>query len=299
MGIYRSEIVTLTPDEAQEWLEEYAFEGQRKVRDSHVAYLLNEINHDRLQVDQIVLCHLNGQSYLTDGQHRLHAAMKSGQQVTFNVLHRDCETLFDVQADYRRRDRGLNRTLGDCVKGASESNLPKLDSRQMTAFAATFDYLVNGFAPRAGGGSDARKAIMHSVDLRVQYMCDWGKEAKAYHDLVKHEATRKLLWRGAVMAVGLVILRYQENLAVEFIGNVSADDGLTKGMPEKTLLDFLRLTPASHHPRHVYTRYVASAWNAKYEGRDLRILRSLGSYDPIRIKGTPYNGEKVITLDYA
>lgn len=296
MGAYKSEIVTLTPEKAREWLESCAFEGQRSLRKNHVAYLVNELLRDRLEPDQIVLCDLNGKSYLTDGQHRLAAVVEADKDAVFSVLRRKCKSLAEVEEDYRRRDRGLSRTMADCLSPSSALREIGLNPRQIAGFAGAFQLIKSGFQP-----VDRTEASARSVDVRSKFLNDWASQAIDYFDSLKamnNSKDKMIGYRSAVVAVGIVTFKHQPAKAKEFWDSTAEDDGLTKGMPQKALLTFLRNSNAADYPVHLYARYVASAWNAFYDKREVGTCRALASYNPITIKGTPHKGDEPVEMRY-
>lgn len=292
---YTSEIVTLTPDQASEWLQAYAFDGQRPLRKAHVSYLANELQHGRLDLDQVVLCEVNGHAYLTDGQHRLKASSEAGLPLNVNLLRRKCANLAEVQEDYRRRDRGLTRSAADCYQASSAVTDLGLTKAQINTVAAYFRPMSDGF--RVGTG---RPVCIRSTDVRIEFIKDWSVEARAFFGAVEaaDKLTRAPLQRAGVMSVALVTLRYQPEAARTFWSAVAHDDGLTKGMPEKAVIQFLMGTSAQDYDVCIYARYLAAGWNAKFDERELHQLRCSSVTTPIIIRGTPYDGREQVGLGY-
>lgn len=56
------------------------------------------------------------------------------------------------------------------------------------------------------------------------------------------------------------------------------------------LLRWLRETPARALQPDVYSRYVATAWNAAYQGRELYQIRPRRNEQALLLTGTPHDG---------
>lgn len=291
-----SEVLTVTPTMARRWLDQSPFTGQRSVSEDHVTFLANEITQNRFRIDQLVLCHVNGTAYLTNGQHRLRACLKTGRSIKANVLHLACESMDEVKEDYIIRDRNRGRTQRDCFAAVGMPDHLDLNSRQVETFAGCLRLLLDGFAPQKGG--DYR---LRSPAVKIAFMEDWAEEASAWKEIATTAEVplKGTFWRSAVMAVGLATLRYQQERATDFWTACAANDGLVKGAPTRALVQFLLQTSAQGKILvHTYARYAAAAWNAQYDGRQLMFVKVVSEAAPILIKGTPYDGKKLVTLDY-
>lgn len=99
-------IVDVSPAMATEWLEN-SFDGQRKVRDSHVASLATEIIEGRWKLSCDAITIIKGK--LGNGQHRCWAIVMSKKTVPCLLLRTDDESLFNVI------DGGIKRTVADVL----------------------------------------------------------------------------------------------------------------------------------------------------------------------------------------
>lgn len=96
------------------------------------------------------------------------------------------------------------------------------------------------------------------------------------------------------MAVALVTYRYTDRDAAEFWHAVAMDDRLAMNDPRKKLHFHIYTTKLRGYEPHVYSRYVARAWNAAWENKKLQSLQAQNITAPIHLEGTPHDGEKVL-----
>lgn len=100
------DVVTITPKKAAEYLEN-VFDGQRKVRETHVKSLADEMRHGRFRLSCAALVLINGK--LGNGQHRLWGVVESNTSQPFLLMRTDDEELYKVL------DAGIKRTVSDAI----------------------------------------------------------------------------------------------------------------------------------------------------------------------------------------
>jgi hypothetical protein len=96
------------------------------------------------------------------------------------------------------------------------------------------------------------------------------------------------------MAVALVTIRSTGKDAEDFWHAAAMDDGLAKEDPRKILHYFVRLSKVKQYDPHVYCRYVASAWNAAYEGRTITSVQAGSPSTPLLLLSTPHTRKAVL-----
>jgi hypothetical protein len=133
------------------------------------------------------------------------------------------------------------------------------------------------------------QSILDSHEMVMAAMREYLAEAEAYFTALAGTANRGLLYRSQVMAVALETLHYQPSGGFDFWQTTAADDGLRQGDPRKTLLRWLQDNPGHGGTAEPTMRAAALAWNAHYQGRDLKVLRP-SAMAAISIAGTPWRG---------
>jgi hypothetical protein len=125
-------------------------------------------------------------------------------------------------------------------------------------------------------------AVEDRFDLAVR----WRKEAIALDQVLEPAATvlKRKLTSSAVFSVALVTMRANEQKAREFWGAVAQNDGLRKGDPAHTLVQWLLTThlDGSHNNGSLAA---ALAWNTFYQGREVTFLR-IAKTKSIRLLGS-------------
>lgn len=303
----RTSTIEVTPEIAQQWLEMYRYEHQRKPRREKVeAYARDMTRGAWLPYRQIVITSLGDQRYLTDGQHRLLAIVESGKPQWFEVCEKRASGLEELAREYYTTDRGLTRTRSDAYRSTGVGELLGLSDTNANAAGAAIRYVLAGF-------SDRNNKASISDDDTISAMIDYGESIIAFFADIEGAGNTivRFLTRRGVTAVALVTYQYSigvygEQPIVNFWHGAAMDDGLRRGDPRKVLLDKLAETThaagAGRGKRAVsadyIARYTANCFNAWVDRREFATGgRNTGSkvYDtsaPIVINGTPWRGAR-------
>lgn len=287
----------VTPEMAAKWLETCTYEYQRKLRSWHVEELVEAIKARELEPDTVLRFHaVNGHEFMTDGQHRCWAVIESGEPFPFVVLRRRVDSMEDVHAAYRHTDCGTRRSLGELIATADLPGKTGLIPSQVSAISGAVPVIACGFRRIH---SMARLGSERSSDTRIRSVEYWAQYGQAYFRAI--DGTSRMLSprlrSAAVLALGMVTFHEQQGRAQEFWRTVAENDGLLRGTPHHTLVEFLVGTGLRSMGHHEYARRVACAWNSAFEGKEkLSVLRLYPETmeNPIQIKGTRYNGRDLI-----
>ncbi len=276
-------------DLARRILDERVYERQRPVAKHGVALWAEMLRRKSFHQDhQIWFGLLNGRLHLIDGQHRLRAVAESGVQAAFQVMIWNISTEADLHEAYTCFDRvGRPRSLSEVLNahGISEMyGLTKGGAREVFRAALLIRY---NFDPPH---QNLDPIAIRNDQERLKYAEPLWAIAAEYEKLIRPAPAtlRKRLFSSQVLAVALLTLIHQHELAVVFWRELAKDDGLRTGDGRKTLLKWL----GEHmFERMGYNGAVAAtlAWNAFYEHRSIETLK-VGSTKGIRIAGTPVRG---------
>ncbi len=286
----------LTPEKAEDYLAHHMFHRQRPVSQSHVNYLatLMRLGHFR-HGTILTFAYLKSspdQAQCINGQHTLHAIVQSQVPQEVVVEYREVPTEAAIASLYASYDRGRMRSVADAIQAFPDTQEAGLQRSHLSLLGGAIPLIVCGFD---GLENDIEfMALMRHAETRFQFMEPWIPEMRTVLTLTHGQTAghiQRTLKRAAVLAVMLTTLRYQPDSATTFWRTLLEDDGLSKGDPGKTLLNFLYATPAVHLRPHIYARYVASAWNAAFTKQTVTKLYARDSTIPILLKGTPHKGE--------
>lgn len=282
-----SRIIQIDPAVAWRILDEMNFHGQRRVKKGRVAERLEAIQTGSWEpaVSEITIAELpDGSMYLIDGQHRLYAIFTHGKPVRSGVkiVKADDEdharrmyTLFDIKTS--------SRSESELVSAA---NLPELlGIKQATANSviSAIGVIENGMEP-----THQNSGQVNQFKFRHEQAVYWDREARKAEQVMDAAdgAMRKKLRRAGTTAVMLYTLRHQPELAEEFWMGVAEGDALRKNDPRNKLrLDMLTRYTNTGSARQVIQQ-PALAWNAFFEGRDLKIIKCIEGAG-IVLSGTP------------
>ena len=104
-------------EKALEWLKFNTFESQRALRESHVLYLTRKMLRDEFRTGEIAFATLPDKTtYLMNGQHVLHAIVKSGEVIENFVEWFSCDDKEDLSRLFRQYDCNPIRSIHDMVK---------------------------------------------------------------------------------------------------------------------------------------------------------------------------------------
>ena len=279
-------LLEVTPKMAENWLKKHRFEHQRNLLDSHIERLSREMENDRfIPGTQVHFGVHNGRLAILNGNHTLHAVVRSQTNIPLSILIAEVSSEEDLARLYSRHDIGRKRNWGATAKAAdmySQTDVPK--SFVTNSMSALRIIMIGLNQPLK---QDIE--ITHSRDLRIEAFGEYKEYLENYYIAISKGVSRnlKLFKRAAVMAVGLEILKYQPSMAYDFWDGASQDDGLRRNDPRKLLLDYLVNTPSYSGNYFDQIKAVALAWNAFFENRKLHALKT-NAFTNFRLAGTPY-----------
>jgi hypothetical protein len=282
---HSSRVVMVTPALAQTWLETCCYQRQRSIRPQVVTGYAAMIERGEWRlVNSLKFATLGDRPLLIDGYHRLTAVVAAARAVEFVVETYQVGSAEELNALYSAIDRGRPRVLTDVYRAMDLAADLGMQERWVRSIGEAHPYIASQFA--AGPGR-----VIVSAAERVAFVRAWVNEARRLWACwsAGSKATRRLLDVAPVNAVALYTLRYQPDMAELFWSIVAENDGLRRGSPEHTLLDWLADHRVASITGALYCRYVANAWNAYYSNRE---ITSLAIKDrrldlPTVILGTP------------
>lgn len=285
----RSELRTVTPQMADEWLNHSNYDRQRKRAEWHVRRLAREIERGRFVAGtQIHFGVLDGNLKLLNGQHTLAAIVRSGIPTPLQILQTPVRDEKELGELYGRHDRHRSRTSSDAFYGMGLAQDIGLSDKETNAFAPALKYVLNDF--RRAIVTDG-KEFATSLDCLAEHMTLWSAYAREYFGYVREAGPglKGPFRRAPAVAIALVTIKHQPAKAIDFWAVAAADDGLHKDDPRKALVNWLLSHSSQVGDPITYMRNIASAWNKFYQNGTLQFLRpgELGKMG-ITIRGTPY-----------
>lgn len=278
---------TIGSAEAKTLIATWAYNRQRLVNSGHVKYLASSITAGEISFIEIHLGIHNGYEYIVDGQHRLNAlaSMSPGTSLPAVIIRHAVSSETELAELYAKYDRGRTRSFGDVYSALGLCESLGMTKTDITHFTSALS-LIHGNFSSTHVQSDSRAK---SAQYRAKLAEEWALEGQTYFELIAG-ATKSIgatFRRQPVTAVALYTLRYQESLARKFWSTSALNDGLPRTSPGAALITYLLQTSVHSKSSYIYARYVAAAWNAFYESRNITRLVVKDTSSPIRILGTP------------
>jgi hypothetical protein len=280
----------IDPTTAGAWLEECRFPKQRKLRGWHVDRLAHALISGEFEPGTLVFHHVNGDAYLTDGQHRLAAIHKSGIGTTMVVSRWLGSNMERASASYFRTDQGAKRSYGDVTRCSDVSGEYGLSDFQVGQISGAGMLVEIGFTR---GNTVNERLYLASPDNRVKAAAKWADTGRLYYDLLKgcDAELSKRLCKRAVMAAALVTLDDCPDLARRFWSEVAGNDGLARHSPQQALVLMLmsgrRGSPGGSGIA-TEARCIAKCWNAFVQGRTLGQVKVYDNTLPFQLLKTRF-----------
>lgn len=282
-----AKILLISVEEAIRLRKTCHFPNQRNIRDLNVLRLGLEMEKFRFIQGTVIFMVVlpDGQQYIVNGNHTLEAIAYSGKEQLLTFVFLEIDTFEEAKQVYMSFDVHKARTWADALR-ASGKDLTQPMSKQVTAAAKL---LMSGFryAPEnveANSSRISRFDFSDAYNDSAALLQEAMKEAPALN--------QRLVMRAAVMAVALETVRYEPEPAVRFWGAMVHDNGLVKGDPRKTLLQYLLTHKAGKGAEgYLQSRAAAHCWNAWMDGKQVINLR-ITIAGKMEIRGTPWDGSK-------
>jgi len=267
--------VTITPRFADQILQTMNYSKQRRVENSHVAALAEQLRRGQfLAGTQVAFGKLpDGTLHLVNGQHRLTAVRDANVPMEFQVVVIPCIDEHALDVLYYRFDTVIRKRSSAVV-------------RATLGFAEEWEIT----ATLGGGIWEAIPLIAHKLkqvpgglwepnlktpDGRYELAVPFKTQAKQYNDAIAGaiKTRRKRLTNGGVVAVGLLTLRDQPIKALAFWKGVADNDGLRKGDARHALVEYFASTNLM--TPNVAIAVCRSAWNAWARGKALQFAKAV------------------------
>lgn len=258
----------------------------------HIAVLADIMKRDGwLEHDKIDFANYRGRLWLTNGNHRAFAQLKSGKTLDWTIVIHDVSTEEELRALFWKFDTNVrSRTANQLLQAVDFATEHKLPRQVAGAVYRAIPIITHGFDL----SKKNRDPLLHRVaDRRLAAARAWAKEARLFADCVDGAEVKlkQKLFNAGVAAVALVTLRYQKEKAVPFWQGVAENDGLRKLDPRRALVMDLIARKMNSGLAHQVCAAPALAWNSWFSNNSRSIIK-VGDETKIKILGTPFDGSR-------
>lgn len=269
-------------------LRECSYERQRRISADHVSVLTDIMKRGAwVERGGIDFARLDGRLILVNGHHRGHAQVKSGRTLDWTICIHDCRSVGEVESLYYAFDTNVRkRTAEQILHGSGFAEEQGISAIMAKAVFSAVPFIAAKFSTSKSDQDFHTNRIM---DRRLSVAASFTPQARAYEACVAGASgvVRRKLFNGGLAAVALVTLKHQPEKATVFWSGVAQNDGLRRGDPRHTLVSDLLTRGMNNGLAHAVYASPALAWNAFYEGRQIKIVKVI-DVPRVRIFGTPY-----------
>jgi len=281
MGNITNQTLRVTKEIAAEWRLTKHFPYQRNISDYNVKRLGAEMENSRFTPGtQVYIAVLpDGQEYILNSNHTLEAIIETGIPQVMTITRNHIADMEEAGLIYAVFDDQMRRKLKDALRATGED----VDEAHLTYTGPAISVIINHFLQLDTWKPVPKPAIMSLLPA-------YKEAVEAYFEVTANcpRDTRQFTRRASIMALGLETMKHQPARASEFWHNFSHDDGLVAGMPEHSLLRYLRNNPQTTGPaRSTTVRASALAWNAAYKRSGLQQVKP-EAFKNFIILGTPW-----------
>lgn len=253
-----SKVIMVTPELAEKWLSKNT--KNRPLRDEKIDFWLSTMKKGQwtIATDSIGF-DINGN--LCNGQHRLHALIKYGKALPFNIMRGLPLESFNAI------DTGTMRTAGDVLGGQGI-----LASRSKAAIIVFLIYSKDGI--KTGGGGPSAKRITHQDALDF-YKKNKARVEEAHEASIMYTKKFKAINAKYIGALYYIFSKIDRDCAIRFFELYNSGLDLKIGSPVLTLREKLILDLNSSKKYHTSAKiaWIVLCWNSYHAGRTMKTIR--------------------------
>lgn len=260
------ETVTITPEMATDWLNKFAYGGQRPLSDATVVKYAKDMKNGEWTVDGQAIA-FGSNNKILNGQHRLWACIEAGVAFTTTVVR-------GVNPEaFKNYDSQKPRSAADVIASTGT-----LKYRRPIATASTLCLRYCGSGKRLNTASLTNREISNYFDDHP--------DIETWVELASRGVMRPY---AAPLAAVLYLASHKYRArGLEFVERMVDGVGLEKGSPVLALRN--RLMGAgrglnTRAPTNERFALVIQAWNAHVEGRPLQRMQVFTGDKFPKIKG--------------
>lgn len=213
----------------------------------------------------------DGEVVLLDGHHRMLAQVDAGVDVVWNVVIHEVQDKAQVRDLFWTYDTILRkRSLNNVLNGVQAAENLGLGRLMATSTARAAHFIANGM--RANSGPENKT---FTPDETIRLCSKWAIEAQLYEqciDAAPHKMKHKMR-SSQICAAAIVTFNADSETAWSFWMGIALDDGLRRGDPRKTFIDWMRDTHLAGSGYTASCVAAARCWNAYVAGSELSVLR--------------------------
>ncbi len=229
---------------------------------------------------------------LMNGQHRLHAVIKSGIPVPFLITEYTFDSERDKYAFFASVDQGAKRTESDALLALGvQSTLVGVDKKTIRTATSSVKAIEMNFRVKGGNmrGANPNTNTIGGCKRVLDAFADPIRATTSA--LLGNMALSRAVMNSSAFGIALLAFTYAPEEAQEFWPEVIDPNVLTKGTAQYALHHYLLTHTPTSEGIDTYPFCIANAWNAFAEGRGIELLKKGSNQTNIRVACTPMDGK--------
>jgi hypothetical protein len=293
-------VVTMSPTDAQAYLEKRTFDRQRERKPERIARYKADMEAKNWGDQTVITVSVlpDGTEILANGHHRLWALSEAAPntRVEFLVVKRYVATQADADKVFAvYEDRGVARDDSVAVYALLRGKITLLTQAQTRYALLALRIWETGFTQTTGNVNYKVDIITQANNL-IATEQTWSRVIPLVAGA--NVKVRKQAYSSGVLAGIAAVVHVCGDPAIDFFCRALADDGLGLRTPEKKLYEYLREKRSSSQKGLYYSpvdqaKTVCAIWNMYRESRKREtssvFVRIVGP-------GSPYNGKQRVLL---
>lgn len=262
----QSQIVKVTPSQAQEWIEKCSPEFQRELKPTRVKMYANDMREGRWVASgggPLEFVQNGTFRYLVNGRHRLAAVIEADVAVEFvMIVHNG--TYNDALRMYQVYDQQATRSFSDIVHS------DVLNHSAVGKLGAAIQIILS--LEKHG-----KITTLSYFQERIEHVSEWEQHYVEWEAIRASIEYPNRFSTAPVNAAAIYTLRYQPEIARTFwSGVISGETGVNTG--ERRLREYFLASAQSHGQansdaaRNTRITVCSICWNAAYHGKEIKGL---------------------------
>jgi hypothetical protein len=240
-------------------------------------------------ITTLMLCRSldTGKTHLIDGFHRLSCSRDYGHTFRANLTRIIVRTELDKKALWMFIDGGGSTRNAADYRPMLREQMDGLAAYLRGALEKGSGAIANGFSEEY---LTKWRRTRVSAGERIEVIEKYLPHAHDYFKAIRRPSCHaaRPMRSGFVVALGVVLIEGQKDIAIPFLESIATNEGLAKGDPRWLFAESMSAAGALNRDVLRTMQRLALCWNSHYERGQRSDFRRLGEGVAVPLKGTNY-----------
>jgi hypothetical protein len=283
------EFVRITPEMAARYKRDHTYRLQRAMDHENISGMRRAMGRGEFPINTTLLFCTSLDTMrkdMVEGWHRCTTAEDFSHTFVANIQHIVVRTEAEKEAIWMFIDGGGKRRTGSDFRALLAEEAKGISSTNMRAFEGGAGALIFGFS--AHYLRSFRRLRMNSGE-RIQMVKRYLPHAHEYFAATRRAGSHaKSMHCGFAIALGVVLIEAQHDIAVPFLQSIAGNDGLCSGDPRWLFLEAIARKGAFTRDTLQTMQRLAYCWNSHFKRENRLTFNGLGEGVVVPLRGTDY-----------